>query len=147
VAGVLLIVTMLGGLGVDESLRRALRAVLLVLVATWLRAAAGAGGLREVSRRMLGKLGKMPSAREATEVMSELGSGRQLGPSVRAALVTIQGARKRPLPFVDSVLGWVMSESRRFRRAAPAPPLALRARVRDVALVASACACGAALFA
>ena len=43
-----------GGLGLDTALRRAGRAALLVLVATWLRAAAGAAGLREVSRRALG---------------------------------------------------------------------------------------------
>ena len=42
-----------GGLGLDAALRRALRAALLVFTATWLRAAAGAEGLREVSRRAL----------------------------------------------------------------------------------------------
>ena len=69
-----------------------------MLAATWLRAAAGSGGLREVSRRMLGKLGGMPPAHEATAVMSELGSGRQLGPSVRSALATVRRARKRKRP-------------------------------------------------
>ena len=54
--------TMLGGLGFEEALARATRASLLVLVATWLRAAAGAGGLREVSRRGLGRLRRLPSA-------------------------------------------------------------------------------------
>src|SRR5215210_4565930 len=38
-----------GGLGIDAALRRAVRAALLVLVATWLRSAARAAGLREVS--------------------------------------------------------------------------------------------------
>ncbi len=144
-AGVLVFTT-LGGLGSDESLRRALRAVLLVLVATWLRAAAGAGGLREVSRRALGRLGRVPPAREATALMDELGTGSQLGPAVRSVLATLQGAPKRPLPVADAVLGWVVAESRRFRRAAPAPPLILRTRARDVALVVSAAACVLALF-
>ena len=43
-----------GGLGLDVAARRAARAALLVLTATWLRGAAGADGLREVSRRALG---------------------------------------------------------------------------------------------
>ena len=43
-----------GGLGLDMAARRATRAALLVLTATWLRGAAGAEGLREVSRRALG---------------------------------------------------------------------------------------------
>ncbi len=45
---------LVGGLGIEVALRRALRAALLVSVATWLRAAAGASGLREVGRRTLG---------------------------------------------------------------------------------------------
>jgi hypothetical protein len=145
-AGVLAF-TLLGGLGSDEAFRRALRAVLLVLVATWLRAAAGANGLREVSRRGLGRLGRVPPAAEAAAVMDELGSGRQLGPAVRSALATLRSAPARPLPVVDAVLGWVVAESRRFRRAAPAPPMGLRVRVRDVVLVVGACACALALFA
>ena len=44
-------IAMLGGQGIEDSLARGTRAALLVLVATWLRAAAGTIGLREVSRR------------------------------------------------------------------------------------------------
>ena len=79
-------------------------------------------------------------------VMDELGSGRQLGPAVRSVLATLRMAPPRPIPVVDAVLGWVVEESRRFRPAAPAPPMLLRARLRDVALVASAVACGLALL-
>ncbi|HEX8855096.1 MAG TPA: hypothetical protein VF752_05795, partial [Thermoleophilaceae bacterium] len=43
--GSALLFGVLGGLSFDLALRRAARAALLVLVATWLRAAAGAGGL------------------------------------------------------------------------------------------------------
>jgi hypothetical protein len=141
---VVLIFTALGGLGADEAFRRALRALLLVLVATWLRAAAGAGGLREVSRRGLGRLGGIPPAREAAALMDELGSGRQLGAATRSVLASLRSVPPRPMPVVDAVLDWVVEESRRFRPAAPGPPLRLRARVRDVALVVSAAACGAA---
>jgi hypothetical protein len=144
--GGVLIFTLLGGLGADEALRRALRALLLVLVATWLRAAAGAGGLREVSRRALGRLGRVPPAREAAAVMDELGSGRQLGSAARSVLASLRAVPPRPMPVVDAVLGWVVEESRRFRPATPAPSLALRARLRDAALVVTAAACGLALL-
>jgi hypothetical protein len=145
--GGVLLFTLLGGLGADEALRRALRAVLLVLVATWLRAAAGAGGLREVSRRGRGRLGRIPPAREAAVVMDELGSGRQLGDAVRSVLATLRSVPARPMPVVDAVLGWVVEESRRFRPATPAPSLALRARLIDGLLVAAAAGCGLALLA
>jgi hypothetical protein len=141
-----LVFTFLGGLGADEAFRRALRALLLVLVATWLRAAAGAGGLREVSRRALGRLGRIPPAREAAALMDELGSGRQLGAAARSVLAILGSVPPRPMPVVDAVLGWVVEESRRFRPATPGPPLPLRARMRDVALVAAASGCGAALL-
>nr|MBA3421843.1 hypothetical protein [Thermoleophilaceae bacterium] len=42
--------SIVGGLGLEEGLRRGTRAVLLVFVATWLRAAAGSIGIREVAR-------------------------------------------------------------------------------------------------
>jgi hypothetical protein len=144
--GGVLLFTLLGGLGADEAFRRAVRALLLVLVATWLRAAAGAGGLREVSRRGLGKLGPIPPAREASAVMDELGSGRQLGPAARSVLGSLRAVQPRPMPVVDAVLGWVVEESRRFRPTMPSPALDLRARLRDALLVAGVTACGAALF-
>jgi hypothetical protein len=144
---IVLLFTLIGGLGGDEALRRGLRALMFVLVATWLRAAAGASGLREVSRRALGRLTRIPSAREAADVMDELGSGKQLEPAVRSVFAALRSAPLRPLPVTDAVLGWVVVESRRFRRAAPAPPLSLRARALDVALVVLAAACGLALAA
>jgi hypothetical protein len=144
--GGVLAFTLLGGVGTDEALRRGVRALLFVLVATWLRAAAGASGLREVSRRALGRLGRVPPAREAAAVMDELGSGRQLGAAARSVLDALRSVPVRPVPVVDAVLGWVVAESRRFRRAAPAPPMALRARALDAALVAVLLACGLAVL-
>jgi hypothetical protein len=143
--GGVLLFTLLGGLGTDEALRRGVRGALFVLVATWLRAAAGAEGLREVSRRALGHLGRLPSAREAAVMMDELGSGRQLGPAMRSMLGALRSVPTRPIPVLDAVLGWVVVESDRFRPALPAAPARLRARLRDVALVASAAAAGGAL--
>jgi hypothetical protein len=75
--------------------------------------------------------------------MDELGSGRQLGAAARSVVETLRSVPPRPMPVVDAVLGWVVEESRRFRPATPGPPLRLRARARDVALVVAVAGCGA----
>ena len=110
-----------GGLGLDVTLRRALRAALLVLVATWLRAAAGAEGLREVGRRMLAKARRVPSMPEAAVVLDSLGSESRLVAGARALAVSLRDVPYRPLPFLDAVLAWVVSESERPEPASPAP--------------------------
>jgi hypothetical protein len=106
-----------GGLGLDEAGRRATRAALLVLVATWMRAAAGAEGLREVSRRALGKLRRVPAAPEAALVLDQISSEGRLAAAGRALADQLSGVEKRPLPFVDAVLGWVVRESERWPQA------------------------------
>ena len=113
---------LIGGAGLDVALRRAARAGLLVLVATWLRAAAGASGLREVSRRTLRRLRGLPAAREASLVLEELGTGRQLGPAASSIMEVLRPVPKRPMPVLDAVLGWVAAESARFRAVPPASP-------------------------
>ena len=90
-AGVL-VFALIGGIGADLALRRGARAGLLVLVATWLRSAAGSEGLREVSRRALSRLRRLPSVPEASRVLDELGSGRQLGTAARSVA---RGAARR----------------------------------------------------
>jgi hypothetical protein len=100
-----------GGLGLDEAARRAARAALLVLVATWMRAAAGAEGLREVSRRALGKLRRVPAAGEAALVLDRIESEGRLAAAGRALADELDGVEKRPMPFVDAVLRWVVRES------------------------------------
>ena len=137
-AGGVLLVTAIGGAGLAVALRRAARAGLLVLVATWIRAAAGAGGLREVSRRLLGRLRALPAVPEASRVLDELGSGRQLGDAARSVARVLSAAPKRPLALLDSVLAWVAAEAARFRPAAQPKQLALRARARDAMLVLAA---------
>jgi hypothetical protein len=104
-----------GGLGLDEAARRATRAALLVLVATWMRAAAGAEGLRQVSRAVLGRLRRTPAAPEAAQVLDEISSESEgrLMESGRSLADRLGGVRKRPLPFVDAVLAWVVAESER----------------------------------
>ena len=149
-AGVLalgaLVFSLGAGLGVEVALRRASRAALLVLAATWLRAAAGADGLREVSRRALGRLRALPSAREAARVLDAIGSEGRLMSAGRALLDAIDGVPNRPAPFVDAVLGWVAREAAHYRPPERPPALALRARAVDAGLLAAAVLPAAALF-
>ena len=140
-----LIFTLTGGLGVDLALRRAVRAGLLVLVATWLRAAAGADGLREVFRRLLGRLGWVPGAPEAARVLDGIGSEGRLMAAGRSLSDSLEGVGSRPLPFIDAVLGWVSQEAARFRGGDRPPRLSLRAGLADAALVAVALAAVATL--
>ena len=106
-----------GGLGLDEAARRATRAALLVLAATWMRAAAGAEGLREVGRRVLEKLRRIPAADEAAHVLDSLESEGRLAEAGHALAARLSGVKRRPLPFVDAVLAWVVSESQLGARA------------------------------
>jgi hypothetical protein len=111
-AGGALLFSLGGGLGLDVAARRAIRAALLVLVATWMRGAAGAEGLREVSRRVLGRLRRVPAAPEAALVLDRIASEGRLAAAGRALADQLSGVKKRPLPFVDAVLAWVVAESR-----------------------------------
>jgi hypothetical protein len=140
IAGSALLFTLVGGLGADIALRRTARAALLVLVATWLRAAAGADGLREVSRRALGRLRRLPSLPEAVRTLDGIGSERRLLAAGRSLTESLAGVRKRPRPVVDAVLGWVVRESASVRPA-PAPPRrTLHVRAPDWALLVLAAA-------
>jgi hypothetical protein len=139
-AGVLAF-TLIGGLGFDAALRRAVRAMLLVAVATWLRAAAGSNGLRQVSRRTLARLGRLPSVREGARLLDELGSGRDLGRAARSVTGTLRSLpKRRPVAVLDAVLGWVVAESARFRGGGIVQLPELSLRVRDVVLVVLALA-------
>jgi hypothetical protein len=113
-----------GGLGLDMALRRATRATLLVLVATWLRAAAGAEGLREVARRALGRLRRVPAAPEAAEVLDGIASEGRLAAAARTLAAELGAVRMRPMPVLDAVLGWVVREAAAFRPSPPRPSAA-----------------------
>jgi hypothetical protein len=146
-AGGALIFALGGGLGLDEAARRASRAALLVMVATWLRGAAGADGLREVSRRALGRLRRLPSAPEAALVLDRIASEGRLVEAGRALAGRLEGVRKRPLPFLDAVLGWVVRESAAAPPAPPRTPAALAAGPWDGVLLLLAIAPALALTA
>jgi hypothetical protein len=142
---VIFAIAMLGGQGIEDSLARGTRATLLVLVATWLRAAAGTAGLREVSRRGLGRLRRVPAAAEAVLVMDQLGSGRQLGAAARSVLAALRAVPAQVVPVLDAVLGWVAVETRRFRPEVVEGQPELHMRAADAVLVALAAAPLAAL--
>jgi hypothetical protein len=129
-----------GGLGLDTALRRAGRAALLVLVATWLRAAARAIGLREVSRRVLGRLRRVPSAPEAAEVLDAIASEGRLAAAGHAVAARLSEAPKRPAALLDAVLEWVIREATTYEPPPPAAHMQLRARALDYALIASTAA-------
>jgi hypothetical protein len=100
-----------GGLGIEVALRRAARAILLVMTATWLRAAARAEGLRFAFRRALHRLRRIPSVPEAAQVLDSLESEARLVASGRAFATALEDVPYRPAPFVDAVLGWVVREA------------------------------------
>ena len=137
--------TLGGGLGLEMALRRGLRAALLVLVATWLRAAAGAEGLREVFRRVLGRLRRIPAMLEAAAVLERIGSEGRLVAAGRSLAEALGPVDKRPLPVLDAVLAWVRREDAGFRAGRPAPVPGLAARPLDWVLVLLAAVPGAAL--
>jgi len=128
-----------GGLGLDAAVRRAMRAALLVLAATWLRAAAGADGLREVSRRVLRRLRKIPAAPEASSVLDGIESEGRLAAAARALTDRLAETPKRPRELLDAVLAWVVRQSDTFQPAPPPAALLLSASALDYVLVASAC--------
>jgi len=140
-----LVFGLVGGLGVELTLQRTLRAALLVLVATWLRYAAGEAGLREVFRRALRRLRRVPPARETAAVLDGLGAPRALLASGRRLIDRLEGVDQRPLPITDAVLAWVAGEARRHAPADPEPGRRLRVRRRDAALVVLAAATALAL--
>jgi hypothetical protein len=136
-----LIPGLIGGIGIELTLRRMVRAALLVLVATWMGYAAGEEGLREVFRRGLRRFDRIPGLREAGEVLDGLGTTSTLAASGRRLVERLKGVEPDPLPLTDAVLDWVAGESDRHAPARHGAPPPLRARSRDALLVVLAAAC------
>jgi len=132
--------TLIAGLGLDEALRRGVRAGLLVLVATWLRAAAGPAGLRETFRRALWRMRWLPPSREASEILDGLDSGDRLIASGRTLVDALGPVDKRPMPVAAVVRDWVAAEAAGFRAGVAAARARLSAAPRDGLLVALAVA-------
>ncbi|MEA2134851.1 MAG: hypothetical protein QOC68_2760 [Solirubrobacteraceae bacterium] len=142
-----LVASLVAGLGIEEALRRGSRAGLLVLVATWLRAAAGPAGLRETFRRALWRVRWVPPAREASEILDGLDSGERLIASGRTLVDALGPVEKRPLPVAAVVRDWVAAEAAGFRAGVAAVRARLAAAPRDGLLVALAVAPALTLFA
>jgi hypothetical protein len=132
-----LLASLVGGLSLDEAASRAVRAALLVLVATWMRVAAGSAGLREAFRRGLLHLRFLPGARDAAQLLGDLDSGSLLAGSATALQERLRGVR-RPLPVADAVLAWAAQEADAIAPdQSSATSARLRLRLRDVTLAVS----------
>ena len=126
------------GNGWGEAAPTGARAALLVLTATWMRGAAGEAGFREVSRRVLDRLRRLPAVPEAAHVLDELGLGRRLGAAARSLVGSVGSVRRRPLAILDSVLDWVGQEAATFRTVEPLPRQHLAFAPADALLVLAA---------
>jgi hypothetical protein len=142
-----LIASLVAGLGIEEALRRGTRAGLLVLVATWLRAAAGPAGLRETFRRALWRLRWVRPAREASEILDGLDSGGRLIASGRTLVDALAPVEKMPHPVATVVRDWVAAEAAGFRAGVAAGRARLAAAPRDGLLIVLAVAPALTLFA
>ena len=119
-----------------------------MLVATWLRAAAGPAGLRETFRRMLWRIRAVPPAREASSILDGLDSGGRLIASGRTLVDTLSTVELTPRIVAGVVRDWVAAEAAGFRAGRRRPPRArLRVAPRDGLLVALAAVPALALFA
>ena len=130
-----LVANLLGGEGLSGALSHAARAALLVLVATWMRGAAGAAGFKEVARRVLGRLSRLPAMPEAVETLDQLGSERRLGDAARSLTDRVRVADQQFLAIFDAVLAWIAAEAERFQAALPPAPPRLAYRPFDAALL------------
>jgi hypothetical protein len=137
---------LLGGAGLALALQRAARAALLVAVATWMRAAAGQDGLREVFRRALHRLRRVPSAAEAAALLEGLDAGPRLVAAGRAAAGRLGDTRLRPVALADALSLWVAGESAGFVAGGAVVGPTLRAAHRDRILVVVALAPALALL-
>jgi hypothetical protein len=137
-----------GDIGVELTIQRTVRVMLLVLVATWLRAAAGEEGLREVFRRALHRFRRVPALAEASAILDRLGATGALAASARALVETVRHVPRRPKPLAAAVLSWIANQAARFTPPRAAEDAELRVRGWDIALVVIvAAAAGAGLAA
>ena len=101
----------IGAVPWDAAGRRAVRAALLVLTATWVRAVTGSPRLREAARRALVGLRGVPAASEAAQITERLESDGRLLPAARAFLAGFEGVPTRPCPLADALGGWCAAEA------------------------------------
>ena len=129
---------LVGGLGGELSLRRAGRVALLVLIAVWLRSAAGADGLRAISVRAVRRLRRLPTLALAAHVLGASAGVGSYGDSARRLGRRMRSARKRPAPLLTAALGWIATEAARLPRASGREEVAGRRRSARALIVAAA---------
>lgn len=110
-----LIPALIGAVDFEPAGRRAVRAALLVLTATWARAFAGSDGLREAARRTLWGVRAVPGAAEAARITEQLQSDRQLMPAANALVDRFRDVPTQPGPLADALTAWVAAEARSYR--------------------------------
>lgn len=110
---------LIGAVEWDGALKRAVRAGLLVLTATWARQAVGTDELREVARRILRRLAWIPSAREAADLTRRLESDARLAPAGKDLLERLNVVELKPAPVADALTDWIIDESRAYRPPQP----------------------------
>lgn len=137
-----------GGIGLELGARRAARVALLVLVAVWLRAAAGEEGLRAVSVLLVRRLRRVRTVALAGLVLGASAGAADFAGSARRLGARLRSARKRPAQVVDAVIDWVGDEGARLPvRARPAPRFAWDRRSTALVLAAVALAAATAVVA
>ncbi len=99
-----------GAVGWEAAGRRAVRAVLLVLTATWVRAATDPQRLREAARRALAGL----RADQAAQITQRLESDGRLMPAARTFVKGFEGIPQRPVPLADALTAWCAAEAGRY---------------------------------
>jgi hypothetical protein len=106
-----LLPAVIGAVDFDDAARRAARVVLLVLTATWARAAIGAPGLRRAAHRGLWRARRLPSVAEAADITARLESDTRLADAGRALVDQMRDVPQRPLPVADALTAWVAGEA------------------------------------
>lgn len=100
-----------GGIGTDQAFLRAARVALLVLIAVWVRSAAGSEGLRRISLRAVRRLWRVGVLADSAAILGSATPVENLGPSGRRLIGRLRAARRRPVAVVDAALGWIAEES------------------------------------
>lgn len=109
----------LGVVDLETGAQRAVRAGLLVAVATWARAAVGTEGVRAIASAALWRVRRVPSAEEASRLTVAIAADKRLASAGNSLLEALREVPHRPLPVADAVAGWVAAEAGRATASAP----------------------------
>ena len=107
---------LVGGIGQAQALQRTARVALLVLIAVWMRAAAGPDGLRDVSLRLVRRLPRVRTLALTAAVLGASAGAADYGASGRRLGARLRATRKRPAPVLDAVLLWIGNEASQLSR-------------------------------